>query len=167
MKLSLIRSDEIYDHLNCTWRVDKKDRTVVVTNTSHKSEEENIRIPIGVAPYSFFFQGDYAIITSKEFDLITIIKGKDCWKPFDITYSFDKNGPYYAVLSPNNKFILFADKDDSLKSIFINDGVDFNSEVDIISENIKNINEISFTEDYLIINQNIHLIINDLKKYLT
>jgi len=142
MNLSLIRSDETYEHLNCTWRVDKKNRTVLVTNTSQKSEEgniENIRIPIGEAPYSFFFQGDYAIITSKDFDLITIIKGKDCWKPFDITYSFDKNGPYYAVLSPNNKFILFADKDDSLKSIFINDGVDFNLEVDMISENIRNI----------------------------
>jgi hypothetical protein len=147
----------LFKHGNYIWEIHPEERKAIIKHlVNHYEYRKYMEVPIGVGPYSFFFQDKFVVITSKSF--LTVIEAQcesENYK-ININYCEMPDSPYYAILSPNNEFIIYADENNSLKSIKLNRNIDFELNVHIINCEIKErINEISFKEDCLIINENI------------
>lgn len=144
----------LFKHGNYIWEIHPEERKAIIKHlVNHYEYRKYMEIPIGIGPHSFFFQDKFGIITSKSFLTVIAAQCKSEDYKVDIHYCEMLDEPYYAILSPNNKFIIYADKNNSLKSIEFNNNMYFDLKVHIINGEIKErINEISFEDEYLIIN---------------
>lgn len=161
MRLEFTYPDGIYEHGNYIWKINAKEKKVIIVTMvardgyfTHKHAEFQLK----EGPYSFFFQDNYGIICNKESNEVWLIEGDCNSDKYDpkIIETFKVFRPYCGILSPDNKFIILAEgHEESLKFINLEEKIE---EDKIYSFCIReNINQLSFKEGYLIINEDFPL----------
>lgn len=157
--------NRLFNHGNYIWEIDDKQNKAIIRNIVNREEYKHlIQIDFGLAegPYSFFFQDKYGVICNESSNEIWIIVG-DCYSTNytpKIIKTFEWSNPSNGILCPDNRFLLFSAPSLShhptniKRSIVL---VDLHDSTEKASNEFhirQNIDELSFKEDYLIINEN-------------
>ena len=161
MDLKFTYPDGVYNHGNYIWKINAKERKVIIITLAYRHgyfREVPHEFQLKEGPYSFFFQDNYGVICNKESNEVWLLEG-DCYSDKynpKIIENFQTHRPYCGILSPDNKFIILSEgHEGSVKFINLEEKIE---EDKIYSFYIgEKINQLSFKEGYLIINEDFPL----------
>lgn len=164
---SMFNKSNLFNHGNYIWEIDNEKNKAIIRNIVNHEEYKYLRqtdFELGKGPYSFFFQDNYGVICNEGSNQVWIIEG-DCYstnytpKTIKTIETFEWNKPSLGILSPDNRFLLFAVPTSGYRPLNIKNCIVLvdlhNSTEKALNEfNIREtINKFSFKEDYLIINE--------------
>ena len=161
---SIFNKDKLFNHGNYIWEIDKEKNKAIIRNIVNHEEYKHLRqidFDLGKGPYSFFFQDEYAVICNEGSNEVWVING-ECYSTNytpKIIKNFEWNKPSIGILSPDNRFLLFAAptsdyRPKNIKNCIVLVDLHSSTEKALNEFHIRQtINEFSFKEDYLIINE--------------